>query len=72
MMINDVKVIKLVSGEEVIARVTKRTEDSITLYHPLMYRAIVTKRGENWSGTLIPWLKTSHDKEMKILKQIDI
>ena len=62
----DVKVLKLITGEEIIARVTERDAGFITLYRPLMFQTIVTKKGEDWSGTLIPWLKTSLDEKMII------
>ena len=65
-MENDVKVLKLVTGEEVVARVKKNSNGLITLDQPLMYEPIKTKRGEDWSGTLVPWLKTSLDGTMSI------
>ena len=65
-MENDVKVLKLVTGEEVVARVNKTFDGLMHLEKPLIYEPIKTKRGEDWSGTLVPWLKTSLDGVMSI------
>ena len=68
-MTNDVKVLKLVTGEEVVARVKKNSNGLISLDQPLMFQSIPIKKGEDWSGTLVPWLKTSIDAKMEILPE---
>ena len=65
-MTNDVKVLKLVTGEELVGRVKRNSNGSIILDQPLMFQSIPTKQGEDWSGTLVPWLKTSLDGMMSI------
>jgi hypothetical protein len=65
-MENNVKVFKLITGEEVVARSKKNPDGSISLDLPLIYEPIETKQGENWSGTLVPWLKTSADGMVEI------
>ena len=69
-MSNDVKVLKLITGEEVITRVIGRDADSstglITLNKPMLLQMIPTKQGESWSATLIPWLKTTKSEKVTI------
>ena len=65
-MENDVKVLKLVTGEEVVGRVSKMSNGLISLDQPLMFQSIPIKKGEDWSGTLVPWLKTSIDDKAEI------
>ena len=65
-MENDVKVLKLVTGEELVSRVLKPSNGFIILDKPMIYQSIKTKQGEDWSGTLVPWLKTSLDGVMSI------
>ena len=52
-----------------MGRVSKKENGSITLAEPLMFQPIETKQGEDWSGTLVPWLKTSEDETMTILPE---
>ena len=65
-MTNDVKVLKLITGEEVIAKVTKGNTGLITLNKPIMLQLIPTVRGVNWSATLIPWLKLTNNEKVTI------
>ena len=60
-----VKVLKLITGEEVVGRV-HREFGMVILEKPLMLQIIETQAGEDWSGTLVPWLKTSDDEIMSI------
>ena len=66
MMKNDVKVLKLVTGEELITRVTKREVDLITIDKPMKVQSIKTKQGERWSATLIPWMKVAKCEKITI------
>ena len=65
-MANDVKVLKLITGEELIARVTKGDVDLITLNKPMKVQSIKTKQGERWSATLIPWMKVAKCEKITI------
>ena len=69
-MENNVKVLKLITGEEVITRVIRRDAGSltglITLNKPMLIQMIPTKQGESWSATLIPWLKTTKSEKVTI------
>ena len=65
-MVNDVKVLKLITGEELIARVTKGDVDLITLDKPMKVQSIPTKQGEHWSATLLPWMKVAKGEKITI------
>ena len=68
-MENDVKVLKLVTGEELVGRIRRDSNGLVILDKPLMFQSIPIKEGEDWSGTLVPWLKTSIDAKMEILPE---
>ena len=69
-MVNDVKVLKLITGEEVITRVIGRDAGSpaglITLNNPMLLQMIPTKQGESWSAVLVPWLKSTNGEKVTI------
>jgi len=65
-MSNTVRVVKLITGEELVGRVIHLTGGSISLDRPMMFKSIPTVEKEDWSGTLIPWLKTSKSKQIVI------
>ena len=69
-MENNVKVLKLITGEEVITKVIGRDAGSstglITLNKPMLIQTIPTKQGESWSATLIPWLFSTKSEKVTI------
>jgi len=57
--INDVVTIKLVSGEELIAKLTEINTDSFTVTRPLVF----TINPQNGQAMIIPWLMSVEPKE---------
>ena len=64
--INDVKVIKLCTGEEVIAKIIKETPETITLKSPLMISQVPGAQPGQIGVGLIPWIMTSINEEVEI------
>lgn len=58
-MTQEVIGLKLSSGEEIIARVVERNEDTIVLDRPNMVGLVPTKEGV--SIQLMPWLASNQD-----------
>ena len=69
MMKNDVKVFKLVCGEEIIASVIERISPSeennlITLYRPCLLQGIDRSRSPQW--ILSPWIGQAKNEKLTI------
>ena len=64
--INDVKVIKVCTGEEVIAKIIKETPETITLKSPLMISQVPGAQPGQIGVGLIPWTMTSINEEVEI------
>ena len=67
-MKNDVKILKLSTGEEVIARVTEQ-RDLLELDNPMTLQAIPTNQQGQMGFALVPWLMSG--KSTKITISID-
>ena len=67
-MKNDVKILKLSTGEEVIARVTEQRE-LLELDNPMTLQAIPTNHQGQMGFALVPWLMSG--KSTKITISID-
>ena len=67
-MKNDVKILKLSTGEEVIARVTDQ-RDLLELDNPMTLQAIPTNQQGQMGFALVPWLMSG--KSTKITISID-
>ena len=64
-MANDVKVLKLITGEEVMARITN-SGGLITLDHPMMLQAIPQQTTGQMGVALIPWLMSGKSTKLTI------
>jgi hypothetical protein len=66
-MANDVKVLKLITGEEVIARVTEEKNNLITLEKPMTLQMIPPNTSTGQMGfALVPWMKAAKNKKVTI------
>jgi len=68
-MANDVKVLKLITGEEVIARVTEEENNYslITLEKPMTLQMIPPNTSTGQMGfALVPWMKAAKNKKVTI------
>ena len=71
-MANDVKVLKLITGEEVMARVSDDLTDGgglIILDNPMTLQAVPTNQQGQMGFALVPWLMSG--KSTKITISID-
>ena len=66
-MANDVKVLKLITGEEVIARVTEEENNLITLEKPMTLQMIPPNTSTGQMGfALVPWMKAAKNNKTTI------
>ena len=66
-MANDVKVLKLITGEEVIARVTEEKNNLITLEKPMTLQMIPPNTSTGQMGfAMVPWMKAAKNKKVTI------
>ena len=66
-MANDVKVLKLITGEEVIARVSKEHSDLLTLEKPMTLQMIPPNTSTGQMGfALVPWIKAAKNDKTTI------
>ena len=66
-MANDVKVLKLITGEEVIARVTKEKNNLITLEKPMILQMLAPNTSTGQIGfALVPWMKAAKNEKITI------
>ena len=66
-MANDVKVLKLITGEEVIARVTQEENNLISLEKPMILQMIPPTTSTGQIGfALVPWIKAAKNKKVTI------
>ena len=71
-MANDVKILKLITGEEVMARVSNDLTDGgglIILDNPMTLQAVPTNQQGQMGFALVPWLMSG--KSTKITISID-
>ena len=68
MMANDVKILKLITGEEVIARVTEeKNVDLITLEKPMTLQMLPPNTSTGQVGfALVPWMKAAKNEKITI------
>ena len=64
-MKNDVKILKLSTGEEVIARVTEQ-RDLLELDNPMTLQAIPTNQQGQMGFALVPWLMSGKSTKLTI------
>ena len=66
-MANDVKVLKLITGEEVIARVTEEHNDLLTLEKPMTLQMIPPNTSTGQMGfAMVPWMKAAKNNKATI------
>ena len=65
-MSNDVKILKLISGEEVMARVTEGDNGLITLSKPMTLQAVPNQQTGQMGFALIPWLMSARGEKITI------
>ena len=66
-MANDVKVLKLITGEEVIARVIEEKNNLITLVKPMTLQMIPPTASTGQMGfALVPWMKAAKNEKITI------
>ena len=66
-MANDVKVLKLITGEEIIARVTEEKNNLISLEKPMILQMLAPNTSTGLVGfALIPWMKAAKNEKVTI------
>ena len=66
-MVNDVKVLKLITGEEVIARVIEEKNNLITLEKPMILQMMAPDRTTGQIPfALVPWMKAAKNEKVTI------
>ena len=66
-MANDVKVLKLITGEEVIARVSEEHNDLLTLEKPMTLQMLPPNTSTGQVGfALVPWIKAAKNDKTTI------
>ena len=66
-MANDVKVLKLITGEEVIARITEEENNLITLKNPMILQMVPPTTSTGQIGfALVPWMKSAKNEKVTI------
>ena len=66
-MANDVKVLKLITGEEVIARVTEEKNNLIILEKPMILQMLAPDRTTGQIGfAMVPWMKAAKNEKVII------
>ena len=66
-MANDVKVLKLITGEEVIARVSEEHNDLLTLEKPMTLQMLPPNTLTGQVGfALVPWIKAAKNDKTTI------
>ena len=68
-MANDVKILKLITGEEVMARVSNDLSDGgglVTLDNPMTFQAVPTNQQGQMGFALVPWLMSGKSEKITI------
>ena len=66
-MANDVKVLKLITGEEVIARVSEESSNLLTLDKPMTLQMLPPNTSTGQVGfALVPWMKAAKNEKVTI------
>ena len=66
-MANDVKVLKLITGEEVIARITEEENNLISLKQPMTLQMLPPNTTTGQVGfALVPWIKAAKNDKTTI------
>ena len=66
-MANDVKVLKLITGEELIARVIEEKNNLITLEKPMIMQMLAPNTTTGQIGfAMVPWMKAAKNEKVII------
>ena len=68
-MANDVKILKLITGEEILARVSNDLSDGgglVTLDNPMTLQAVPTNQQGQMGFALVPWLMSGKSEKITI------
>ena len=65
-MANDVKVLKLITGEEVIARITEEENNLISLKQPMTLQMLPPTSTGQVGFALVPWIKAAKNDKTTI------
>ena len=66
-MANDVKVLKLITGEEVIARVSEESSNLLTLEKPMTLQMLPPNTSTGQVGfAMVPWIKAAKNDKATI------
>ena len=65
-MANDVKVLKLITGEEVIARVSEEHSNLLTLEKPMTLQMIPNTSTGQMGFAMVPWMKAAKNEKVTI------
>ena len=65
-MANDVKVLKLITGEEVIARITEEENNLISLRQPMTLQMLPPTSTGQVGIALVPWMKSAKNEKVTI------
>ena len=69
-MANDVKVLKLITGEEVIARVSEEHSNLLTLEKPMTLQMMPPNTSTGQVGfALVPWIKAAKNDKTTISEE---
>ena len=65
-MANDVKILKLITGEELIARATEKENNLITLEKPMTLQMMPSTSTGQVGFALVPWIKAAKNDKTTI------
>ena len=65
-MSNDVKVLKLITGEEVIARISEESSDLLTLEKPMTLQILPPNASGQVGFAIVPWLMAGNSEKIII------
>ena len=65
-MSNDVKVLKLITGEEVIARISEESSDLLTLEKPMTLQILPPNTSGQVGFAIVPWLMAGNSEKIII------
>jgi len=69
-MANDVKVLKLITGEEVIARVSEESSNLLTLEKPMTLQMLPPNTSTGQVGfAMVPWIKAAKNDKVTISEE---
>ena len=69
-MTNDVKVLKLITGEEVIARVSEESSNLLTLEKPMTLQMLPPNTSTGQVGfAMVPWIKAAKNDKVTISEE---